>query len=323
MIRKRFGPSFSRVLPWILGIVLAGIIGPYTWVRITAADRAISLSLHATPQDPLSARDHPLRIATLNIAHGRGARLGSSNWTDEDSPQRRERLTQIGQLLARYNLDIVVLNEVDFDSMWSHHLDQAAAIAQAGGFQHIVRQSNFDVYSFIVRLRFGNAVLSKFRVIRAEHRPLPPFSWIENALAGNHDSLFVELEVSKSQRLGVWAVHLEVRDEETRRRAVKTILADYPLPTLPTVLLGDLNSTMSSESSPTNLSAVDLLIASDRFNTYPAASSSEFFTFPSQEPRRTLDWIFIPKSLRFVGGEVMKNNLTDHFGVVAEIAFPK
>lgn len=320
MNRKRFGPSLSSGLFWVLGIVVVGIIGPYAWVRVTATDRAISISLHTSPQYQAPTLDHPLRIATLNIAHGRGARLGSSNWTDENSQQRHERLTQIGQLLARHNLDIVILNEVDFDSIWSHHVDQAEAIAQAGVFQHVVRQNNYDVYSFMARLRFGNAVLSKFRVIRVEYRPLPAISWIENVLAGNHDSVFVELELSDTQRLGIWAVHLEVRDEEIRRRAIETILADFPPLTLPTVLLGDLNSIVSSESTSTNLSAADLLESSGRFNVYPTASSTDFFTFPSQEPRRTLDWIFIPKSLRFVSGEIMRNNLTDHHGVVVEIA---
>lgn len=322
MNRKRFGPSLSRGLFWVLGILVVGVIGPYAWVRVTTTDRAISINQLSPTPDQVPALAHPLRIATLNIAHGRGAQLGSSNWTDENSQQRRERLTQIGQLLARHNLDIVILNEVDFDSIWSHHVDQAEAIAQAGRFQHVVRQSNFDVYSFMTSLRFGNAVLSKYRVIRAEYRPLPALSWIENVLAGNHDSLFVELELSGAQRLGVWAVHLEVRDEAIRRRAIETILADYPPLTLPTVLLGDLNSIVSSDSSSTNLSAADLLVASGRFNTYPTASSTEFFTFPSQEPRRTLDWIFIPKSLRFVGGEIMKNNLTDHHGVVVELTLP-
>lgn len=134
--------------------------------------------------------------------------------------------------------------------------------------------------------------------------------------------MFVELEPSQTLRLGVWAVHLEVRDEEIRRRAIKTILSDYPPPALPTVLLGGLNTTMSSESSTTNLSAADLLVVSRRCNTHPTASSTEFFAFPSQEPRRTLGWIFIPKSLRFMGGESIKSDSADHFGVVAEIALP-
>lgn len=320
LCRKRGGFISSRLLFGVLALMLFTITVPYIWIRITSADRATTVSVHEThPNSRLASLDR-IRIATLNIAHGRGAKLGLSNWAGGTPQERQARLTQLGALLARSNLDIVILNEVDFEAIWSNYVDQAEAIAHASGFPYVVRQRNVDVYTVAARLRFGNAVLSKFRVIRAEYRPLPALSSIENAVAGNHDSLFVELEVSETQRLGVWAVHLEVRDEAIRRRAIETILTNYPPLTLPTVLLGDLNSIVSSDPSSTNLSAANMLVSSGQFTVYPPASTSEFFTFPSQDPRRTLDWIFIPKSLRFAGGEIMKNNLTDHHGVVAEIA---
>lgn len=83
-----------------------------------------------------------LRIGAYNIAHGRGTADG--NWSGGDENERRGRLNAIAELITAADLDVVVLNEVDFAATWSYHVNQAAWIAEATEFPYWVEQRNLD-----------------------------------------------------------------------------------------------------------------------------------------------------------------------------------
>ena len=96
------------------------IASPWNAVRVRANPAAASKTDSEFP--------HQLRIGAFNIAHGRGS--GDDNWNGESRRQREQRLRDIASFLKDANLDIVVLNEVDFDSSWSHRVNQAEFIAK-------------------------------------------------------------------------------------------------------------------------------------------------------------------------------------------------
>ena len=53
-------------------------------------------------------------------------------------------MDQIAALLRTINADVVVLNEVDFDSTWTHSVDEARYLAEKAGYPFLAEQRNID-----------------------------------------------------------------------------------------------------------------------------------------------------------------------------------
>ena len=251
-----------------------------------------------------------VRVATYNIAHGRGPKLGESNWSG-NKEEKKSRLVEIGKYLKNENFDLVVLNEVDFSASWSGNLDQARIIAEAGEFPYFVRQINYDLFLPGFSLQFGNALLSRFPIKNAKREKLPALRPVEHWFYGNHDALRADIALGPID-ISIWGLHLEVRDEQARIQAVEHILKNIKEQT---ILVGDLNSRPSSKNRQT---AYDMLLASNRFDSFPRARSKKN-TFPTERPERVLDWILFPNNWMMAKGNVWQVDYSDHLPVSAEL----
>ncbi|MEM7557881.1 MAG: hypothetical protein AAF394_02035, partial [Planctomycetota bacterium] len=103
----------------LLGVLL---FLPYVSSRILSPWRMLQVDdLSREPNseavDSQIRNTNELSIACYNIAHGRG--IAESNWGNDTAKVRTQRLDEIANLLIEVDADIVVLNEVDFDSSWS------------------------------------------------------------------------------------------------------------------------------------------------------------------------------------------------------------
>ena len=85
-------------------------------VRVYAIDQNIA-------HRPLNNRS--LVIGSYNIAHGRGGEYGASNWQNRSKEDLFQHLDNIANQISEANLDVIVLNEVDFRAAWSHNINQA------------------------------------------------------------------------------------------------------------------------------------------------------------------------------------------------------
>ena len=305
-----------RIVRLTVALVLAAALGPWLSGRMLSSGTAVHVEKRPEPVRTL--RDSAVRIASWNLAHGRGGKLGETNWVDQ--AQRRQRLKSIGQKIREFDADVVVLNEVDFDTVWSNHEDQPSVIAEVAGYPHIVRQRNYNIVFPFARWRFGNAMLSRLPIVSAEFIGFEPRSGLESALAGNHDSVVVTLDAGKGRTFKVWAVHLEVRDEATRARAAEQIVGECDDLT---VIAGDFNSSPTGfkvrKEAADGANAIDTLMASDKFRFFPKTDpNAATMTFPSEAPDRCIDWIVAPRSWRLVDGEVVQSDLSDHLPVVTE-----
>ena len=240
------------------------------------------------------------------------------------SAERRKRLERIGRLLKQENLDVVVLNEVDFEAAWSSHVDQAEIIADSAGFEHIVRQRNIDVAVPFASLRFGNAVLSKHPILTAELWRFPARSLLERVLWGNHDSVIVRIELPGTRSsLTIWATHLEVRDAHARVQAASSIVAHARDSSEPVFVVGDLNSGVRGTSKSAQQTALDVLLESGLFQAFPSTrDGTPIATFPSSGPQRTIDWILVPSDWSLSDGRVLASDLSDHLPVTVTATAP-
>jgi len=318
-----------RIMAWLavalLGCYAVGrALAPFEAVQLRGPESAASAAAaseapaaQAKPAEPdarAAAGRRTLRIAAYNIAHGRGT--AASNFQGGTPRDRENRLVRIAQMLAGLDLDVVVLNEVDFQSLWSGNVDQARAVAERAGFPYRVEQRNVDAGLPRFRIRFGNAVLSRFPISKAERVDYPGRSWWETLLAGKKQGVVCTVDLPWGEQVRVLAVHLEHRDAATRRAAARVIADLKQSGGPPLVAAGDFNSTRPGfpDATPDEDGHTALSLVLDAgFTALPEQQPlARELTFSSTEPRQVIDWVLVPEPWRSASHEVLATVLSDH-----------
>ena len=310
-------------LKWIVLAIFALILTPYVHSR-WQSDGAKVQVFSADSSPPQETRTS-LTILAYNIAHGRGPTGG--NW-DGPVADDRKRIGEIAELIRQHNPDVVVLNEVDFNATWSGHQNQAAAIAEQAGFPYRVEQRNLDCRFLYGSWRFGNALLSWFPIVEAEPIDYPVLNRWEHLLAGSKQGCVCTLQVSPTQQMCIFPIHLEVRSEEIRVASVEEIIRVADRSNLPTVFAGDFNSSPSgfplARRTVTNENAMDVLVSSRvvRIPQKPVADAlptEQEMTFAANQPDRVIDWILPTSHFACEKYRVLNAELSDHRAVLAEL----
>jgi len=296
----------------------------YSTGRLFSKENALTTYTVVSEAIQEGSTDH-VKVMTFNVAHGRGNKLGATNWQKNGLEALKVHLEQIALEIESLNPDIVVLNEVDFSSIWSFHFNQARYIAERTSLNYVVEQKNIDVTFPFVKYQFGNAVLSRFPIKDMKFIEHLPLSHPEKIFAGNHDSVKVTYSTPLGD-IGVFAVHLDYRSEEIRLKAIEQLVQISSESELPMVILGDFNSTPTGypKSSLTdhNQNAMTYLINNTDFKTDSAVKDDAiYYTFPKEKPDRVIDWIFANSVLTVRNLEVVDSDLSDHLPVVAELVF--
>jgi len=286
---------------WLCFILLAW----FGVLRLTSGFREVKLS----GGDTLSQEkwDGMLRIGCYNIAHGRGGVMGGSNWEGGSKEERLERMREIAELIRGQDLDVLVLNEVDFNCTWSHGLNQAEYLAEACGFSEVVEQRNLDLGIPFMRVAIGNAILSHLPIESAEVVPYPAVKWWEPIVAGKKKGVEALVKLPDGSEVEVFAVHLETRDEEVRKASLQEILKKAGPRS---ILAGDFNSERRGDGS----SSIDRALGDGAWQ----GGADQSPTFPSNQPKIRIDWILVPKAWREVFSKTFAAPLSDHALVVSE-----
>lgn len=315
------GRRYRKIIS-IMMMLLGGLV--FTWfavVRISSPLTVVKTFTLSQEQMNLKAPVKSLRVGCYNIAHGRGGKLGTKNWEGGSQADKIARLKQIGQLLDIAKLDIVVLNEVDFSSVWSGHIDQAKIIAEEAGFPFVLEQRNLNMSIPFAGLQFGNVVLSKYPIIDVSFLDYPnPSEVIEWITGGYKEGVVATIKLSDTDAIRVAAVHLCVNNESIRKESVSMLLDEQRKSSLPFLLMGDFNSGyLSSGEQEDPHGAIDVLLASKKLSTiqpeFPI--SPNLYTFPTESPDRIIDWIFVSREWQMKDLQVMQTSLSDHLPVIA------
>jgi endonuclease/exonuclease/phosphatase family metal-dependent hydrolase len=286
-------------------LLLAGVIGWYIVGRATASSRAVHFEGSGTGR-PL-ANGRPLKILAYNIAHGRG--LADTNWAGD----RKDRLTQIGELLEKQDADVVVLNEVDLDSNWSGRVNQGELIANVAGYPWRAEQTNYDLYLPAFRIRFGNVILSRLPIVNAKRVRYASPSKLETAVYGQKDGLLCMLDLGGGRRVRVLGVHLESRFEPTRVATLPAIEALLEDPAAPLILAGDFNAELKNVDQPQT--ALDTLMQSTKLIRAEGIGAS----FPADAPTILIDHILVQPPLKVGRFQIVDTQLSDHRPVMADV----
>ena len=302
-------------------LLLTGVlILPYFCSRVFSG----SLRIQQFSVEP-AARfpdDGEFTVACYNIAHGRG--LADSNWDGGDEPARLQRLDEIADLLKEMNADVVVLNEVDFDTSWSNHVNQAKYIADRSGYPFRIEQRNLDFRVLHRTWRFGNAILSKFPVSNAKVIDLPSFATLETVLAGKKRGVQCDVTVGDRQ-FRVLGVHLSHRSEYVRVLSAEKITQIVNNSPFPCIVMGDMNSTPPgmpyADGTEYGGNAIDTFDNCEKLRRidFEGTPANAEMTFRADQPKSVIDWIFADDSLDFMAYRAVDSQLSDHRPVLADL----
>lgn len=311
--------------------LLIVLFAPYLFTRVAAVFRVVrTVEMEQVPATEMGPSGS-YRLLCYNIAHGRG--LADSNWRDWSlsNEPKRNRIEKIGTFLAEANADVVVLNEVDFYSTWSGHQNQARAIASTAGYRYVVEQRNLDFGWIIGGCQFGNAILSRYPVVKTKVLDYPAEKEWESWLVGQKRGVVATLKLPSNQLVDVAAIHLEHRRESTRIGSAKILLELAGRPDAnPLILAGDFNSTPTdypfARFDPQGGNAMDLLFSSHEWQATNREAPLAF-TFRADKPAQVIDWILVTgPHHRLEDYEVAEDlssftfDLSDHLPVSATIA---
>ena len=213
---------------------------------------------------------------------------------------------------------------MDFDSAWSGYLNQAEYISKRAEFQYCVEQRNFDLAVPFFRLRYGNAVLSRYPIEGAHRTVFPGYSAWETVLAGKKHGLLCTIKLDDTRSIQLLAVHLEHRSESVRLQSALEIETVRETTVLPLIAAGDFNSTPVSfpGATPdhTGQTAMSWLLDSGMYQTLPTSEpTKKDFTFSSTKPAKVIDWVLVPVDWKMVSRSVIDSQLSDHRAVVMEV----
>jgi len=245
-----------------------------------------------------------LRVATLNLAHGRKDSLNQL-FVMEDT--FRENLSDIADVLTDNSPHIVALQEADAGSRWSGGFDHVAYLASAAGYPWRTHESNAESWLF----SYGTALISSLplaETIKHTFEPSPP-TMDKGFVLAQID--WVYGDEKKMRKLDILSVHLDFSRQSVREKQIKEMVEILSARMRPTIIMGDFNSEWLTE-----VSVIKELATKSRFKSY-RPKSADYNTYKDKR----LDWILITKDMEFVSYRVLPETLSDHAMVIADIRF--
>ncbi|HZD59087.1 MAG TPA: endonuclease/exonuclease/phosphatase family protein [Anaerolineae bacterium] len=223
-----------------------------------------------------------VKVATWNIRHG----LGMDNQQD---------LQRVLEVLADINPGIAILNEVDRYVARSGFIDQAKWLAG-----HLSMNYYFSPSFGIGPVGFGNAILSRGAFIQTSYSRLS-YSWEPRK------ALVTDIDVH-GVRVTCVGVHLNVARTPRVAENEKLLGIIQALTGEKVVLAGDFNS----EPDTDEIKALSRILI-DAFSNNPKP------TFPADNPRKRIDYLFISSGCSIIDSGVPSVKGSDHLPLYAVI----
>jgi len=245
-----------------------------------------------------------LRVATLNLAHGR---KDNFNQLFVGKKSHKQYLNDIVDVLKQYKPHVVALQEADAASRWSGNFDHVAYLASGAEYPWRTHVSNAENWLF----SFGTALLSGVPIIESiEHtfESSPPTLDKGLVLAQIE---WPSADKDSSRKIDIISVHLDFSRKSVRDRQIDELVELLSARNNPTIIMGDFNSEWLAEAS-----VIKELATNGHFISHEPDADN----YSTYEDKR-LDWILITKDMEFVNYQVLPDILSDHAMVVADIRY--
>lgn len=249
-----------------------------------------------------------LKVCTLNVAHGRGQAAMPGIPVVLSREACEGHLLAIARVLKQEGPDVVALQEADGPSAWSGNFDHVVYLAEASGCRYREHGLHIDTEPGGLALRYGTALVAR----RTSSNP--GSGAFRAGLLDAKGYLLADYDFV-GRPITVVSVHLDCKTAATRVRQAEELLQRLERCEMPLVVMGDFNTGWDSAEDALRLIAGQLDLQAYQPN------NAALGTFPSWSPRRRLDWILISKELEFRSYRNLPGRVSDHLGVIAEIAW--
>ena len=273
-----------------LGIILFSILFFPLWVAGPSL-----IELPSSPNHSLIS--FPLTVMTLNLAHGR---KDGFHQIFQDQQTIQTHLNEVAHVLDRERPQVVAFQEADGPSLWSGNFNHVQYLAQHAKYGYFGQGEHVKGLG----LSYGTALLS-LRPLQHPYSftffpslPLPPKGFVVGSLQ------------SEQGFIDIVSVHLDFARSSVRRRQMETMSHFLKFRNRSLIIMGDLNCEQQ-----------ELQPLIEKLGVHPYQPESQHFnTFPTSTKQKRIDWILISEKLDFLDYQVLKDVLSDHFGVVAKLS---
>lgn len=284
-----------------------------------------------------------LVVMSWNIAFAHGVGSEGTNYKQKSAKEYQENLEQIARVVLKNNVDILLLQEIDFKADRTYGINQANVIASkllmADTAPAVSWKLNYlpfpgsplDRKDHFGSIESGGAILSRYRLENHEYELLEkpnenswhynlfyPSRYIQSAEA------FVVDRASKIMNL-----HLEAFRVKNRRKQMQKLISIVK-EQKPLLFAGDFNTfdteqveklVFDGDDYTGDTSYQDLKNSIPKNYTEALEQDSVFLgSFPAEKPDRRLDYIFYDSNrLKLIEANVVQgvSGLSDHLPVVA------
>lgn len=243
-----------------------------------------------------------LKVMTYNICSGRDF----TNGLPADPASFTMDVRIAGRVMQKYGADIIGVNEVRGHGADRSFTEQAQTLGEQLGYRYFFGPAiSFDGVN-----PYGNALLTRFPILRAEVVPIPdPAIRDEDAYYETRAILRAELDVPGG--LTVLVSHFGLANGE-KRNAVATLLSVLDETKGPVIFMGDLNM----QPHDPILQPVFARLH-DTASILPAPP----MTFASYKPEIKIDYIFTSSHLRTLDACSPDETASDHKPYLARLEF--
>lgn len=220
-----------------------------------------------------------MKIMTFNILHCMNYKTKKISFED------------FSREILSINADFVGLNEVRGKGFLKDYTDQAKKLGKLTDMNYYFGKA-IDVAGVAP---YGNAFLSKYPIISAETIKIPDPK--EKTGSQTYESrCIIKAEIAANEKYTVLVTHMGLNKDE-RENAIKTLIGIAPEKKC--IIMGDFNCTPDSE---------ELALLFKKYN----CSDTEAFTFPSDNPRIKIDYIFTSPDIEVINKGTSQNIVSDH-----------
>lgn len=344
MNRRLFWSIFRYIFSLAMLLVVSALIFVWWAVGGSLPTRSL-LTLDTVKDAQVWEAPENLVVVSYNIGHGQGVK--EQAWDYRDKETTLKQLSLLADAMVKMNADIFLLQEVDLDSHRTFRINQIDYLKQKTKHPYHacanVWEKNYLPFPYwppahhLGYIRSANCILSRFPLSNHERiifdKPKSNSFWYN---LGYIDRGIERVDVDVGgKKVAVLNLHLEAWDIAAREEQIKLTNNYINEINMPTILGGDFNTVMPDAVKQTGFadepdvdyskeSTMQWFLSNAKNLKTPTLSTRELYTFPSDNPDRRLDFIYLlGPSLWFVDFRVVAEAAlaSDHLPVMATIRY--